>query len=112
MLGLRRCGDAVAADVDRLLAGLDDSLERVALVARVALDRLDQVGNKIVTALQLHVDPAPTILGTDAEPNQTVVHDDEQKPEHDDKAEGAIKVPVHSISPGSTVFCSWESTGT
>ncbi len=40
----------------RGVARLDHRLERAALVAGVALDRLDQVGNEVVALLELHVD--------------------------------------------------------
>ena len=58
---------------------LDDGLQRAALVAHIAFDRLDQVGNEIMPALELHVDLGPGVVHLVAQVNETVV--DRHEPE-------------------------------
>jgi hypothetical protein len=53
-------------DLQRLGTGLGDGLEGLALVAGVALDRVHQVGDEVVAALQLGVDLGPGLV--DAHP--------------------------------------------
>ena len=69
-------GRGVLADglgAHRLVAGLDDAFERLLLVGGVALDRLDEVGDQVVAALELHVDLRPGVLRLDRAADQAVV---------------------------------------
>ncbi len=54
-------------------------------VLRVALHRLDKIRNQVITALELHIDIAPSLVYTILETDQTVVHadNDEGKSPHD-----------------------------
>ena len=75
---------AAMADV----AGLDDGLEGLPLVGGVALHRLDQVGDEVVAALELHVDLGPGVLDPVPQLDQAVVHDDDDEHDQDDDARG------------------------
>jgi hypothetical protein len=74
---------------------LADVVEDLALVRRVALDRLDQVGDEVAAPLQLDVDLAPGVLVAVLERDDAVVDVDapeDQSPqddEHDDRGHGA-----------------------
>ncbi len=74
-------------DIGARLPRLDHRVEGLALVLGVALDRFHQVGDEVVTPLQLHVDAAPGILRTDAQTHQAVIDDDKKKPDHQRQAE-------------------------
>ena len=50
-------------------------------MGRVALDRLDQVGDQVGAALELHVDVRPAPLGLVTEPDEMV--EDENRPERE-----------------------------
>src|SRR5688572_22290784 len=74
-------------------AGLDDLLHGLGLVLGVTLHRLDQVGDEVVTALQLDVDVRPGFIGAVAQGDQAVVdgdqpgddhHEEQAKDDHDD----------------------------
>jgi hypothetical protein len=86
--------------VDRLRRGhggarLADVVEDLLLVGRVALDRLDQVGDQVGAALELHVDLAPGVLVAVLERDDAVVDVDapqdqgSQDDENDDRGHGA-----------------------
>ena len=61
-------------------------LERATLVSRVALDRLDQVRDQILAALELHLDLRPGVVDAVAELDEAVVERDQQTDEqHDDR---------------------------
>ena len=61
-------------------------LEDLALVRRVSLHRLDQVGDQVVPAAELHVDLGPTVL--DAVPERDEPVEREHGPEHQDDDHG------------------------
>src|SRR5258706_39645 len=63
----------------------DDALERALLVLRVALDRLHEVGDQVVAALELHVDLGPRVLGLVPAADQAVVHPGHRQDEDDDE---------------------------
>jgi hypothetical protein len=58
-------------------AGLCDVLERLALVRRVALDRLDEVRDQVPPALQLDLDLRPRVVDAVPQPDEPVVEGDE-----------------------------------
>ena len=62
-------------------ASLRDLLEGLALVGRVALDRLDQVRDQVVPALQLDVDPRPGLVDPVARPDDRVADEDHDQPD-------------------------------
>ena len=51
------------------------------LVRGVAFDGLDQVGNQVVAAFELHVNIGPGGVGANAQLHQAVVHRDEEETE-------------------------------
>ena len=61
-----------------------DRFEGAALVPDVALDRLDQVRDQVVAALELDVDLRPGFLGAISERDEAVVGEDEPKDDEDD----------------------------
>jgi hypothetical protein len=65
------------------VARLDDRFERLALVLHVALRGLDQVGNQVVAACELHVDLGERVLVAVARADQPVVEGDDE-PDHED----------------------------
>ena len=72
------------------VTGLDDCVEGFLLVLHVALDRLDQVGDEVVPALQLDLDLGEGVLEAVLEGNETVVYPDHEKEEDEsDPAEHA-----------------------
>jgi len=72
-----------ALGLDRGVAGLHDAFERLALVRRVALDRLDEVRDQIVPAFELHLDLRPRGVDAIAQANEAVVHHDEHDGDQD-----------------------------
>lgn len=50
----------------------------------VALDGLDEVGDEVEPALQLHVDLRPSVVDAIAHAHEVVVHRDERDGENDD----------------------------
>ena len=65
--------------------GTGDLVEHAALVGRVALDRLDQVRDEVVPAVQLDVDLPPGLLHQVPQPDEAVVRaDDPDEGDHDD----------------------------
>src|SRR5687768_423385 len=87
---------------DRLVAGGDDRLERLALVGGISANGLDEVWNEIVAALEEHLDVAPAGADTFLEVDKAVVgpHDpqanaeDHQQDDSDDDDNG----PAHETS--------------
>src|SRR5262249_2114872 len=69
------------------VACVDDGLESAFLVSGVAFDGLDEVGNEIVAALELHVDVGPGVVALHFEAGPAVVDSDSDKNEQDDSAE-------------------------
>src|SRR5690606_9129601 len=53
--------------------GVGDGFERFALMAHIALNGLEEIGDQIGTALQLHVDAGPALLHQLPLPDQVVV---------------------------------------
>ena len=83
--------------------------EDLALVSRITLDRLDQVGNQIGATLELYVDVRPAPLGLVAEPDEVV--EDQDRPDreqndysHDDVDDdhdgGDYRAPCRRRLPG------------
>ena len=72
-------------------------LERLALVRRVALDRLDEVRDQVVAAAELHVHLRPRVLRPVPQPDEAVVHEDEDSP-RTTTATTAITIPA-TITP-------------
>ena len=56
-------------------------LEGLALVRRVALDGLDQVGDEVVTTLELNVDPGPGFVDPVPRSDDRVADQDEDQPD-------------------------------
>ena len=80
-------GLAAVTDVGRLHRRgpqLCYSVESCPLVFRVLVDGLDEVGNQIVTTLQLHVDIAPGVIDPIAAANKAVVEKDTDGGQHDE----------------------------
>src|SRR5262249_9710764 len=63
---------------------LRDLVEQPALVGCVALDRLDEVRDQVVSPLQLDVDVRPARLGLVPQPYQVVEREREQDRQHDE----------------------------
>src|SRR6266508_1133445 len=82
VLGRRLAGGSLR--VDRPRPRLGDRLQRAPLMGGVALDGLDQVGDQVVTALELHVDLAPRVVDMVPPPNQAVVDQHGHDQQHDD----------------------------
>ncbi|ENN89004.1 hypothetical protein RHSP_02688 [Rhizobium freirei PRF 81] len=59
------------------IARLGDFDQRLVLMAGIAFDRLDQIGNEIGAALQLHVDAGPCFLRNLARANEPIVDEDD-----------------------------------
>ena len=76
------CGPWLAG-VDGGGARLGDVGERLLLVGHVVLDGLDQVGDEVVAALELHVDLAPGVVHLVAALHQAVVHARQNGHDHD-----------------------------
>ena len=62
----------------------DDRFERRLLVGGVALDRLDQVRDQVVPALELHADLRPRVVDPVPQPDEAVVPGDEHEHDQDD----------------------------
>src|SRR5918911_1121583 len=62
----------VEGDRDRLALGGVLVLEDLALMGRVSLHGLDEVGDQVVASLQLHVDAAPRFVDPVAGPDHAV----------------------------------------
>jgi hypothetical protein len=69
----------------RAVAGLDHGIQRLPLMAHVAFDGFDQVGNQIVAAFELHVDLSEGVLDAVPGDHQPVVdaHQPEREQEPD-----------------------------
>ena len=98
-LGGRRGGRGGRSDGG--VAGLDDGVEGGLLVLGVTLDGLDQVGDQIVPALELHVDLRPGVLDLVAPADQAVVrrdqvddHQQDDDDDHDGEPHSGASVPV------------------
>ena len=72
-------------------AHLGQLVERLALVCRIALDRLDQVGNQIGAALELRVDAAPAFGDHGAAADKPVVGEDRPQDDQYGNAENDIE---------------------
>lgn len=70
--------------VHRRVTRLRHGLERATLVRRIALDGLDEVGDEVEPALELHVNLRPSVIDTIAHAHKVVVHPDERDGENDD----------------------------
>ena len=69
----------------------DDLLKRARLMRGVAFHRFDQIGNKVATSLQLHVDLRPGVVDHIAHFHEVVVQHDRRNNEHDDNRENNSK---------------------
>ena len=68
------------------VAGLDHRFQRFPLVLHVALGHLDQVGNQVVAAFELHVDLREGVLVAVPQGHQLVVHpDDNDRQDQEDR---------------------------
>ena len=79
---------AASAGESRVLgprASLGDGLERAALVRRVALHALDEVGDEVPTPLELNLDLRPRVVDAVALLDEPVVQRDEQERDDDDQ---------------------------
>src|SRR6266542_529284 len=72
---------------DGARAGLGHFVENAALVRRVALHGLDEVGDQVVPSLQLDVDVGPGFAHALAQRDEPVVRRDEDEREHDEDDE-------------------------
>ncbi len=71
-----------------LVAQADDLLQGFLLVRSIALDGVDEIGDEVVAALELHGNAAPGFLGLVAEPDALVVsHDCPDGYDNDDSEE-------------------------
>ncbi len=69
------------------IAGVDDGFKSAFLVAGVALDGLDEVGDEVVAPLELDVDVSPGVVRGDLETNQAVIHPDQDENDQDNAGE-------------------------
>ena len=74
LVGRRLAGDVAGAHAGRALLG--DLLEDALLMRRIALHRLDEIGDEVGAPLQLHVDAAPALAGEIALPHEAIVERD------------------------------------
>jgi len=74
----------LVAGVDGGGARLGDLGQRLLLVGHVVLDGLDEVGDEVVPALELHVDLAPGVVDLVAPAHQAVVDAGEDDPQDDE----------------------------
>jgi hypothetical protein len=96
--GVGRVGGGGLGGGEGDVAGLDDGLEGLALVLEVALGDFDEVGDEVVTALQLDVDLGEGVLEAVAEGDEAVVdagdeeggdqRETEESDEDDDEGDG------------------------
>jgi hypothetical protein len=91
LLGRRLTADIVGCDA--LGAILGDVLEQAALMRRIALHGLHQVGHEIRAPPQLHVDAAPALAHDIAHAHQVVEDQDGSK---DNRGDDADDDPFHS----------------
>jgi hypothetical protein len=66
------------------VARLDHRFQRAALVAGIALHRLDQVGNEVVALFRLHVDVGEGLVDPLPHGNEPVIDHDDPQHEQDD----------------------------
>ena len=66
------------------VAGGDDGFERLLFMLGVALDRLDQIQDKVAAALKLRVDVLPGVIDAIAQRNEIVVNADDRANDDDD----------------------------
>ncbi len=88
---------------DRGVARLHHRLERAALVAGIALHGLDQVGNEVVTLLELHVDVGERLVDPLPHGDQPVVDHDDPDHERGDDSENDPGRSRHAGLP----FSAW-----
>src|SRR5712692_561950 len=69
------------------VACIDDAFERVLLVRGVAFHGLDEIGDQVVAALELHVDISPGVVALNFQAHQAVVHADEEDNEQYENAQ-------------------------
>ena len=80
-------------------AKLSDALEDLFFVGRVAFDRCDEVGDKIVAALEFGVDVAPRIADVVSQSNQRVVRQyNVKKRQQNDSGQYSVRNP-HNYLP-------------
>ena len=99
-LGLRGLGRAL-----RVLGSgtrLRDGLERLALVGRIPLDALDEVGDEIPAALELNLDLRPGVVDAVPQPDEPVVERDEHQRDDDDQPEDDEE-PDHGATDSTAV---------
>src|SRR6185437_11865516 len=67
-----------------LIARGDDAFEGALLVAGIAFDGFDEVGDEVVAALELYIYIGPGVVALDLEAHQPVVDRDDGDRDHDD----------------------------
>ena len=80
-------------------AKLSDALEDLLFVGRVAFDRRNKVGDKIVAALEFGVDVAPRIADVVSQSNQRVVRKNDVHDRNEDDSGDYSKRHPHSYLP-------------
>ncbi len=85
-LGFGGAGFGGAFGAHGLCAGFGDGFECFALVAHVAFDGFDEVGDEVVAALELDINLRPGVIHVIAEVDEAVVDGDE--PEDEDGEDG------------------------
>src|SRR4029079_17513536 len=88
---------------DRRVPCLDDRLKRATLVRGVAFHCLDQVWNKVVALLELHVDVGKGLVGPLPHGDETVVDGDRPDDDHGNDTEHDPTGGGHETAPD------WES---
>ncbi len=68
----------------RLLARPDDLIECLPFVGGIALDGLDQVGNQVMTPLELHINGAPAVFDLISGADETIVKDHDKNAQNDE----------------------------
>ena len=76
------------------VARLDHLFERAALVRRVALHRLDQIGDQVMPQLELHIDVGKRLVDPLPHGNEAVVDRHRPDRDHDDHAEDGVPAVV------------------
>jgi len=100
-LAVGRVGGGAAGGGARLVARLDDRLQRLAFELHVPLDALDEVGDQVVTPLELDVDLREGVLEPVAQPDQAVVDprdpggEQDQDGDGDDQGHGGTSSGLH-----------------
>ena len=85
--GIGRIGRGLLPRGDGAVAGRDDFIERATFMRHVTLRRLDEIGDEIVPALELHIDLRELILEIVPQRDEPVVNADAEATDHQHDAE-------------------------